>query len=636
MSTLSSWLWGTTMLDEAIEKATSELLPTGADDMALNLEICDQIRSKSVPAKDAMKALKRRLNHKNPNVQLLALTLTDVCIKNGGDHFLVEVASRDDVKLTMLRLIQNWSIAFEGNPSLSYVVTTYNTLVREGFNFPPKDLTVSTSVMVDTKTAPEWIDSELCMRCRDSFTFTNRKHHCRNCGLVFDQKCSSKSIPLPHFGLTQEVRVCDGCYNKLSKRAEQAKLSHRHSASLPVNRHRHHRQDIDTDLQRAIQLSLQESSGYSPSPALSSSVPNQYFSEPPLVDRSTRPEEDDPDLKAAIEASLREAAAPRPSAPLDVSTSTSAGMQLPNYDLEPLESDVILTFSQEVDQVHRQGSGLKGREVSELYDKANSLRPKLAMSLDDAGRKEQLLTDMHGKLSEAVKLYDQLLTEQLAHPRWRQSQYQPQPQISYQAQTPVQASYTPLAQPYAPPQEYQSPTQTSYQQPYTTSYATPTQPMYNPSYVASPTAEQGQMVQQSASASAPPVSISSPPPVPHPSHAQYSPSAPIPVSQPQYSAPAPSVPPPENAPVLAYQPPLHSPPQQANLSGTTRIHRHSRIHLLLPSNPSHTRRLLKLIRHHHNRCTPRRPPYLLSPSHQTFRWHPHRRHGESQRGRKRC
>ena len=56
-----------------VDKATSELIPVGSEDIALNLEICDQIRSKSAPTKDAMRALKRRINHKNPNVQLLAL-----------------------------------------------------------------------------------------------------------------------------------------------------------------------------------------------------------------------------------------------------------------------------------------------------------------------------------------------------------------------------------------------------------------------------------------------------------------------------------------------------------------------------------------------------------------------------------
>lgn len=67
-----------------LDKATSELLPSGAEDIALNLEICDQIRSKSVSAKDAMRALKRRLNHKNPNVQLLALGVRNYVLKR---HF---------------------------------------------------------------------------------------------------------------------------------------------------------------------------------------------------------------------------------------------------------------------------------------------------------------------------------------------------------------------------------------------------------------------------------------------------------------------------------------------------------------------------------------------------------------------
>lgn len=226
--------------------------------------------------------------------------------------------------------------------------------------------------------------------------------------------------------------MCDGCYAKLLKKGDKGDQhkSHRHSASLHGARHRSARELADAELQRAIQLSLEEVGaahghrrpGYVPSQPSPSSW---QTSEPPLVDRSTHPDlkssdmgEEDPDLKAAIEASLREANAPRPSAPVALETPRSenppfaygaagysqsypptatptpaipSAPKLPNYDLEPIESDAILTFSQTVEQVEAQGGRdlSKYPAVNELLDKANGLRPKLAMSLDDTGRKER-------------------------------------------------------------------------------------------------------------------------------------------------------------------------------------------------------------------------------------------------------
>ena len=206
---------------------------------------------------------------------------------------------------------------------------------------------------------------------------------------------------------------------------QQCDRTRRHSTGFQGHRHRSARELADAELQRAIQLSLQEMNGpngqahpgyvpYQPSPS------KWGYSEPPLVDRNTYPvtqslisEEDDPDLRAAIEASLREADAPKPSAPIVVETprieerqypaigsgysqsnpeiSQNAIPKVPNYDLAPLEADAILTFNQTVEQVQAQGGRDLSRypAVTELYDKASGLRPKLALSMDDTGRKER-------------------------------------------------------------------------------------------------------------------------------------------------------------------------------------------------------------------------------------------------------
>ena len=92
------------LLKKTVEKATSEYIPAAKEDLALNLEITDIIKSKRVPPKDALKLLITRLTHENPNVQLLTLQLLDKCVKNGGKNFLIEMSGREfvDVAVTMM------------------------------------------------------------------------------------------------------------------------------------------------------------------------------------------------------------------------------------------------------------------------------------------------------------------------------------------------------------------------------------------------------------------------------------------------------------------------------------------------------------------------------------------------------
>lgn len=238
------------------------------------------------------------------------------------------------------------------------------------------------------------------MRCRTAFTFTNRKHHCRNCGNCFDQQCSSKTLPLPHLGIMQAVRVDDGCYAKLTSKSHSGGGHHGQKSptlysnfpskprSGPPMQPRNARVDdgFDEDLKKALAMSLEEvknsSRGYVP-PTDNRPKVNGHSDA-----ANKAQEEEDEDLKAAIAASLAdmEEQKKKHSAALKEQAAagpTAAGtFTLPknDYELTPVEAENINLFSTLVDRLQTQPPGtiLREPQIQELYDSIGALRPKLA------------------------------------------------------------------------------------------------------------------------------------------------------------------------------------------------------------------------------------------------------------------
>lgn len=54
-------------------------------------------------------------------------------------------------------------------------------------------------------------ESERCSKCNKKFSFNNRRHHCRICGLIFCGKCCSKYRNIPGLGFKQ--KICEDCHN---------------------------------------------------------------------------------------------------------------------------------------------------------------------------------------------------------------------------------------------------------------------------------------------------------------------------------------------------------------------------------------------------------------------------------------
>ena len=84
---------------------------------------------------------------------------------------------------------------------------------------------------------PVWVPDErvtMCQICTAVFSLTFRRHHCRACGKVVCDICSSHRMPLKYLN-NRKSRVCDHCCLELKKQSTAQKERRKSAISLPTD-----------------------------------------------------------------------------------------------------------------------------------------------------------------------------------------------------------------------------------------------------------------------------------------------------------------------------------------------------------------------------------------------------------------
>ncbi|KAI4130316.1 MAG: hypothetical protein LQ341_006477 [Variospora aurantia] len=127
--------------------------------LALNLEISDLINSKKGNApREAAISIVNYVNHRNPNVSLLALSLLDICVKNCGYAFHLQISTKEflnelvrrfperppirpsRVQMKILEAIEEWRMTIcqtsRYKEDLGFIRDMHRLLSYKGYMFP--------------------------------------------------------------------------------------------------------------------------------------------------------------------------------------------------------------------------------------------------------------------------------------------------------------------------------------------------------------------------------------------------------------------------------------------------------------------------------------------------------------------
>ncbi|XP_029711576.2 hepatocyte growth factor-regulated tyrosine kinase substrate isoform X2 [Aedes albopictus] len=306
---------------------------------------------------------------------------------------------------------------------------TMNILKSEGHKFPELK---EADAMFTSENAPEWADGDVCHRCRVTFSFTQRKHHCRNCGQVFCQQCSAKTSTLPKFGIEREVRVCDGCYPQLhrqtptltKKATEEEDLPAEYLSSSLAQQAQAPARKTDEELREEEELQLALALSQSEAETKKATQTRKTFHkspspEPVKVQRSPSPVEEtpaDPELQRYLNRNYWEQrqtadspASPSAPSPMPSPMPVQATLLVPKMGAEDAEIDDFarsMKTQVEIFVNRMKSNSSRGRSfstdssVQTLFMNMTSLHARLLTFLKDMDDKRMWYEQLQDKLTQ--------------------------------------------------------------------------------------------------------------------------------------------------------------------------------------------------------------------------------------------
>lgn len=191
------------------------------------------------------------------------------CDKTDSSTFAFWSKSSVDIEPRRIRLQSN---SYTTNTLLDTVTAAIVQFKEMGGSRRPAESSKAVEPVTDKKKGFDWMNLikpgieekdhwvpdeavSKCTACGTDFGAFVRRHHCRNCGDIFCDKCTHGRIALTADENAQPVRVCDRCMAEVTQRLSNAK----EATSKPAGLQSH--EDLARKLQEEMEKNRKASSG---------------------------------------------------------------------------------------------------------------------------------------------------------------------------------------------------------------------------------------------------------------------------------------------------------------------------------------------------------------------------------------